>query len=161
MRKKHTEKYSFVDRMLMLKRAGITHRGSTKSMSTQMFNELDPLEIRIQRIFEINSRTHLSADTMLYFIMYDIENNKVRNQIAKYLTKKGCLRVQKSIFFADTERSVFDSIHRDLRTIQELYDNHDSIFFVPVSTDQVKTMKIIGHSIDFELITGSKNTLFF
>lgn len=161
MSKKQTGKHSFVERMLMLRRAGFTHKGSAKSMSTQVFNDLDPLEIRIQRIFDINNRTHLRADTMLYFIMYDIENNKVRNQIAKYLTKKGCLRVQKSIFFADSERSVFDSIYIDLKTIQELYDNHDSIFFVPVSTDQVKTMKIVGHSIDFELITGSKNTLFF
>lgn len=98
---------------------------------------------------------------MLFFIMYDIENNKVRTQIAKYLIKKGCLRVQKSIFFAETERKVFNEIHSDLKDIQELYDNMDSIFFVPVSSDQLRAMKIVGQSIDFELITGNKNTLFF
>ncbi len=98
---------------------------------------------------------------MLFFIMYDIENNKVRTQIAKYLIKKGCLRVQKSIFFAEAERKVFNDIHSDLKAIQELYDNMDSIFFVPVSSDQLRAMKIVGQSIDFELIAGNKNTLFF
>jgi CRISPR/Cas system-associated endoribonuclease Cas2 len=65
------------------------------------------------------------------------------------------------VFFAESERTLFDQIHKDLKTIQELYDNNDSIFFIPVSADQLRSMKIVGQSIDFELITGSKTTLFF
>jgi hypothetical protein len=42
-----------------------------------------------------------------------------------------------------------------------VYDNYDSIFFVPVSVDQLRAMKIVGQSFSYELITGSKNTLFF
>ena len=98
---------------------------------------------------------------MLFFIMYDIENNKVRTSIAKYLEQNACLRVQKSIFFAETKRSVFNQIHSDLKHIQELYDNHDSIFMVPVSTDQVRAMKIIGQNTDFDIVVGNNNTLFF
>ena len=93
--------------------------------------------------------------------MYDIENNKVRTSIAKYLEQNGCLRVQKSIFFAQSQRQTFNKIHADLKHIQELYDNNDSIFLVPVSTDQVRAMKIIGQNTDFDIIIGNKNTLFF
>jgi CRISPR-associated protein Cas2 len=159
-RKKKTE-LSFVERMLLMKRAGFSHTGASFSNKDSDDFILEPLEQRIKSILQINERNHLNANEMLFFIMYDIENNKVRTQIAKYLIKKGCLRVQKSIFFAETERKVFNEIHSDLKDIQELYDNMDSIFFVPVSSDQLRAMKIVGQSIDFELITGNKNTLFF
>lgn len=159
--RKPKKELNFVEQMLLMKRAGFTHKGAGKQSNEKVWDQLDDLDIRIKAILEINSRNHLNAGSMLYFIMYDIENNKVRTSIAKYLIKKGCLRVQKSIFFADTERQVFNTIHSDLKAIQELYENTDSIFFVPVSTDQLRAMKIVGQNIDFELISGSKNTLFF
>lgn len=158
--RKKKEPVSFPEMMLKLKRAGFTHKGSAK-INRQKIEELHSLDERIGCILEIHRRNHLEATKMLYFILYDIENNKVRSQIAKYLIRKGCLRVQKSVFFAESERTLFDQIHTDLKTIQELYDNNDSIFFIPVSADQLRSMKIVGQSIDFELITGSKSTLFF
>ena len=98
---------------------------------------------------------------MVYFIMYDIENNKVRTQVAKYLIKKGCTRVQKSIFLANTNRTVYSEIKSDMKEVQECYENNDSIFLVPVSTDEIKAMSVIGQNIDFDLILQNKNTLFF
>ncbi|MCF8349063.1 MAG: CRISPR-associated endonuclease Cas2 [Bacteroidales bacterium] len=152
---------TFVERMLLYKKAGFSHKGPAITMPKNTANDLEALPERIKKILQIIDRTHLTASKMLYFVMYDIENNKVRNAIAKYLEKNGCLRVQKSIFFAEHERSQFNQIHSDLKHIQELYDNSDSIFMVPVSTDQVRAMKIIGQSTDFDLIIGNKNTLFF
>ncbi len=92
--------------------------------------------------------------------MYDIESNKVRTLVAKYLIRKGCTRVQKSIFIASTERPVFDEIRKDLKEVQECYDNSDSIILVPVSTDEIRAMKVIGQNIDFDLALKNKNTLF-
>ncbi len=158
--RKKKEPVSFPEMMLKLKRAGFTHKGAG-AKNYQKINELHSLEERISCILEIHTRNHLEATKMLYFILYDIENNKVRNQIAKYLIKNGCLRVQKSVFFAESDRALYDQIHKDLKTIQELYDNSDSIFFIPVSADQLRSMKIVGQSIDFELVTGSKTTMFF
>ena len=97
---------------------------------------------------------------MIYFIMYDIESNKVRTLVAKYLIRKGCTRVQKSIFIASSERPVFDEIRKDLKEVQECYDNSDSILLVPVSTDEIRAMKVIGQNIDFDLALKNKNTLF-
>ena len=93
--------------------------------------------------------------------MYDIESNKVRNQVAKYLLRKGCFRVQRSIFLADLNNQDYEQIRSDLLEVQACYDNHDSIMIVPISTDFLRSMKIIGKSIDIDIIMNSKNTLFF
>ena len=98
---------------------------------------------------------------MIYFIMYDIEDNRVRTHISKYLIKNGCQRVQKSIFLSESERKKFDEIHKTLREIQDLYENNDSIFFVPVSTDELRGMKIIGQKLDLDIFLSNKSTLIF
>lgn len=159
-KKRKRKEIGFVEHMMAMKKAGLSHRSAgLKNIAST--DPLVTLDQRIASILEIHQRNHLDPSKMLYFILYDIENNKVRNQIAKYLIRNGCLRVQKSVFFAETERQVFDKIHADLKAIQELYENDDSIFFVPVSADQLRAMKIVGHSIDFDLVIGNKTTLFF
>ena len=93
--------------------------------------------------------------------MYDIESNKVRYNIVKYLLRKGCTRIQKSIFLADLSTATYHEIRHDLTEIQSLYDNHDSIIICPISTDQLRSMKVIGKNIDIDLITHNRDTLFF
>ncbi len=93
--------------------------------------------------------------------MYDIENDKIRRLIAKYLEKKGLIRIQKSIFIADTEPKLFEEIRQTLKEIQEMYENNDSIILVPISADEVRSMKIIGKNIDIDLISGNSNVLIF
>ena len=86
---------------------------------------------------------------MLFFIMYDIESNKVRYNIVKYLERMGCYRIQKSIFLANLSMEKYEQIKSDMVEVQSLYENHDSI------------IKIIGQSINLDVITQNKNTLFF
>ena len=59
----------------------------------------------------------------------------------------------------DSEK--YERIRSDLTEVQSYYDNHDSILIVPVSTELIKSMKIIGKSIDVDIIMRTKNTLFF
>ena len=158
MAKKKSE-MSFVEQMRLFHRAGLTHSKPTSSIKD--FEEIDELSVRIKNILEIRDRNHLNANRMLYFVMYDIENNKVRTMISKYLIKQGCQRVQKSIFFAESSRAVYNRIKEDLVKVQETYQNKDSIFMVPVSTDQLRAMKVIGQNIDFDIVVENKNTLFF
>ena len=98
---------------------------------------------------------------MLFFVMFDIESNKVRYNVIKYLERMGCHRIQKSIFLANLNIEKFDNIKKDLAEVQALYDNHDSIIVCPVPSDYLRNMKIIGQNINLEIITQSKNTLFF
>ena len=98
---------------------------------------------------------------MLFVIMYDIESNKVRYNVVKYLERMGCYRIQKSIFLANLSIEKYENIKKSLVEVQSLYENHDSIIVCPVSSDILRSMKIIGQNINLDIITQSKNTLFF
>lgn len=150
---------SFIEKIRKIKHAGL--EGSPAIRQKPEPDPLMPLSERIKQILGIFKHLKNDSKKMIYFVMYDIENDKVRTQIAKYLIKKGCTRVQKSIFLANTDRSIFDEIKTDLKEVQECYENNDSIFLVPVSTDEIQAMKVIGQQIDFDLILQNKNTLFF
>jgi len=107
------------------------------------------------------ARSRIKSNVMLFMIMYDIENNKVRTQIAKYLTKKGCMRIQKSVYLAKSSPAVMKEISNVLREINEIYHNHDSIFVLPVPEEKFSNMKVIGKNVEFEILTKPKNVLFF
>ncbi|MBW6480344.1 MAG: CRISPR-associated endonuclease Cas2 [Bacteroidales bacterium] len=156
---KKTPEKSFIEAMLRLKRAGLTNVPATDTMHGPV-DELAPLDERIGSVFRI-FRQSQKPGHMISFVMYDIENNKIRTNIAKFLIRKGCIRVQKSIFLANFERKKWDEIHRTLKEVQEMYKNYDSIFIVPVSTDEIRAMKIIGQSLDMDMIIGNRSTLFF
>ena len=98
---------------------------------------------------------------MLFFVMYDIESNKVRRLIVRYLQKLGCTRIQKSIFLAENTMAVYNKIKEDLAEVQAVYDNQDSIIVLPVTTDYLRMMKIIGKEVNIDVITKTKSTLFF
>ena len=83
-----------------------------------------------------------------------------RDNEAFVITKKG-ERIQKSIFLANLSMEKYENIRKSLVEVQSLYDNHDSIIVCPVSSDLLRNMKIIGQSINLDVITQCKNTLFF
>lgn len=56
---------------------------------------------------------------------------------------------------------VYEEIKADLVAVQEAYENNDSIIVLPVLTDYLRMMKIIGQKIEVDVITHSRNTLFF
>lgn len=120
-----------------------------------------PLSERIVRILQIIRDDPQKATEMIYLIMYDITDNKVRTQIAKYLEKQGCTRIQKSVFLARSEARNFQEIHDTLRDVNDMYDNEDSIILVPVNASDARAMKLIGKNVQIEAITDKPNTLFF
>ena len=122
---------------------------------------LTPLEERVQDILGLSDNARKRKDRMLFFVMYDIESDKVRRLVVKYLIREGCTRIQKSIFLADRPVATYNKIKSDLAEVQAVYDNEDSIIVLPVTTDYLRMMKVIGKNIDVYIITHNKNTLFF
>ena len=122
---------------------------------------LTPLEERVQDILGLSDNARKRKDRMLFFVMYDIESDKVRRLVVKYLIREGCTRIQKSIFLADRPVATYNKIKSDLAEVQAVYDNEDSIIVLPVTTDYLRMMKVIGKNIDVDIITHNKNTLFF
>ncbi len=158
--KSKAERKSYAETIRFLGRAGLKGIKSTDAAVT-LSDTIGNLNERIERITGVFKHYESKSGHMIYFIMYDIENNKVRNHISKYLLRKGCIRVQKSVFVAESDRKRYDELNTTLREVQAMYENEDSIFFVPVSVDEIRAMKIIGKNIDFSMVIDTPNTLFF
>lgn len=124
-------------------------------------DDMPTLRERMDFLMGILNKPQSNSTDMLFFVMYDIESNKVRTEVSKYLEDKGCFRIQKSIFLADLDRSVCEQIKADLVEVQSLYDNHDSIIICPIASDEIRSMKVIGQNINTDIIMRTKNTLFF
>lgn len=124
-------------------------------------DEIAPLDMRIKALFELVERSKKNAGNMLFFVMYDIEDDKVRRYVVKYLEKRGCMRIQKSIFLANQTIDTFNEIKTDLEEVQAVYENNDSILVVPITADYLNAMKIIGNNVNLDVIMRTKTTLFF
>ena len=160
MIKKSRKTLTFVEKMQKFIHAGIS--GSVVPNRLDGYaEELSSLDERVKRVIGIVNQIKRPASNMLFFVMYDIESNKVRHQVVKYLQRKGCMRVQRSIFLADLPMSEYDCIRKDLAEVQAAYENNDSILIVPISADYLRSMKIIGQKIELDIIMHNKNTLFF
>lgn len=157
---KKKKELTFPQKMAKLYHAGI--QGSPMiTTNSNGWESMDSIDKRVDRILGIVNNEKRKATDMLFFVMYDIESNKVRQQVSKYLLRLGCFRIQRSIFLADLSPESYDKIRSDLTEVQAYYDNEDSILIVPVSTDLLKSMRIIGKTIDVDIIMRTKNTLFF
>lgn len=122
--------------------------------------DIKPLPERIQIILGIIKSNPTKATTMNYLILYDIEKNKVRNLIAKYLLSQGCIRVQKSVFLSHSSHEKFDAIKNTLAEINEIYENKDSIILIPLNVSDARSMKLIGQNVNIEQIIDPPNTVF-
>ena len=157
---KKKQELTFPQKLAKLNHSGIQGSPmiSTNSCGWEL---LDCIEKRVERILGIVNNENRKVTDMLFFVMYDIESNKVRQQVSKYLLRMGCFRIQRSIFLADLTPEKYEKIRSDLTEVQSFYENEDSILVVPVSTDLLKSMRVIGKNIDVDIIMRSKNTLFF
>ncbi len=109
----------------------------------------------------LQSVSRIKTRYMLYMIMYDIENNKIRTHIAKYLIRKGCMRIQKSVYLAKGSRREMEEISEVLFEINGAYENQDSIFILPIPQEKFNNMRVIGKNMSFEIVTKPRNVLIF
>lgn len=153
---KKSSELTFVRKVLALKKAGI----GISPPIIQEQEELISLEERCQKLLGIVRERRKSTD-MVFFVMYDIENDKVRRYVSKYLEKKGYLRVQKSVFLGKADRNEFNKIGDTLRKVNEIYENEDSIVLIPVSSDELTSMELIGKDVNIKAYYDKPGTLFF
>lgn len=124
-------------------------------------DEIADLDERIQSILGIFKSKPLKSTEMNYLIMYDISDNKVRTQIANFLIREGCIRIQKSVYLIRSENKKFDEIYTALSEVNSYYENADSIILVPLNASDARSMKLIGKNVNIQAIVDKPNTLFF
>lgn len=159
-RKKPTE-VPLKEILSRLKRTSLEQNGPIEKRLLSEDDALCDLDTRVRKLLGLINNPQRKPTNMLFFVMYDIESDKVRTQIAKYLLREGCFRIQRSIFLADKPFEQLEKIRNDLTEVQACYDNQDSILVVPISSDYLQAMKIIGKSIDIDIIMKNRSTLFF
>ncbi|HPI69628.1 MAG TPA: CRISPR-associated endonuclease Cas2 [Bacteroidales bacterium] len=156
-KKKDTDK-SFIEIIRLLQRSAIDiPSGKISNIDTDL-SDIDTRIKNLTKFFE-GSR-FLKSNEMISFIMYDIEDHRIRRHIARFLLKKGCMRVQKSVFVGRLERKTVREMQEILKEIQAMYENNDSIFFLPAGEENISGMRVIGKNVDFEFAIGNKNTYF-
>jgi CRISPR-associated endonuclease Cas2 len=141
------------------KRSGLVTK---MAQDRRQFDDIEDLDKRIAAIQEHLSRyIHKSsnADTMLFFVMYDIEDHKVRNHVAKYLKKQGCTRLQKSIFLGSGSIKLYREIADTLAEVNALYTNGDSILVLPVTKESMTQLNVIGKDLDYKMVVAPPNVL--
>jgi CRISPR-associated endonuclease Cas2 len=159
MPKPPKKEFDLKERIQKIKDSGILSQPEEKE-PIHPDDQLLPLSGRIEKILGIFQGKPQKSTTMNYLIMYDIQNNKVRNLVAKYLIKNGCIRVQKSVFLVHSDHKKFDDIRETLIEINDVYENDDSIILVPLNISDARSMKLIGKNVNIEQIIDPPNTVF-
>lgn len=122
--------------------------------------EIPDLQKRVALMLEIMNKPRQKSIHMTGFVLYDIESNKVRRLISKYLERMGCLRIQKSVFFCNITRRQWQEIKDNLAKVNDLYENKDSIFFLPVSKDAIEGATCVGQQFISELKDEKPSVVF-
>jgi|GEM_PF-489927 len=151
-------------RAFILKQAGINYPEDTNAdpfINQDRWELLPSLKDRIQQILHIINDEPMKSTDVFSLIMYDIEDDKVRTAISKYLIEKGCIRIQKSVYILKAHHRVYKEIVRALKEVQSSYDNQDSIIFVPVPPTVPGSMQIIGKEVHIDRLLNDPNVLFF
>jgi len=113
-----------------------------------------------EEIFEILHLNFENPRAMNCFIFYDIQNNRLRVKIAKYLLEKGCQRIQKSVYLANITKKMYNDIFETFQELEEVFDDLDSIFMVPIGEYHLAEMRMVGKDVDMEFSRSQKHVIF-
>jgi CRISPR-associated protein Cas2 len=95
---------------------------------------------------------------MLTWVVYDITNDKIRNNVAKICKNYGLYRVQKSAFLGDLNKNQIDEISLKIKDIVDV--KKDSVYIFPMCEEDFMKVKIIGIPFDKGLVSDNIKQLF-
>lgn len=95
---------------------------------------------------------------MICWVIYDIENDKTRQQVAKYCQQAGLYRVQLSVFLGKLEATRKDTLHLQ---IEELINaDRDKVYLFPMTKQELQQTVLLGQAFDRKLVTDQVKALF-
>jgi len=95
---------------------------------------------------------------MICWVIYDIEDNKIRNKVAKACKQAGLYRVQLSVFLGvlnNNEKDTLEIIFKDL-----INEEKDKLYIFPMSKDELKQTVLLGQAFDKDFVTDEVKSLF-
>ncbi len=95
---------------------------------------------------------------MIAWVLYDIEDDKVRSKVAKLCKQAGLYRVQFSVFLGTIDTNQKDTLELQ---IEELIDaDKDSVYIFPMSKSELQATALLGKAFDKKMITDEVKALF-
>lgn len=95
---------------------------------------------------------------MIAWVIYDIEDDKVRSKTAKLCKQAGLYRVQYSVFLGTLENNQKDTLKLQIEALIDL--DKDSVYIFPMSKNELKATILLGKAFDKKLVTDEVKALF-
>jgi CRISPR-associated protein Cas2 len=95
---------------------------------------------------------------MIAWVMYDIEDDKVRSKVAKLCKQAGLYRVQYSVFLGTIENNQKDALELQIGELMDV--DKDSVYIFPMSKSELKATVLLGKAFDKKMITDEVKALF-
>ncbi len=96
---------------------------------------------------------------MICWVLYDIQDDKARNRVAKACKQAGLYRVQYSVFLGTLNANQKDSLEL---ICEELIDpDLDRVYLFPMNKQELQETVLLGQAFDKKLITDEVQALFF
>ncbi len=96
---------------------------------------------------------------MIAWVLYDIEQDRARNRVARYCKQAGLHRVQYSVFLGTLNEHEKDTL--ELQIEAEINLDKDKVYIFPMSKSELKSTTVLGQALDKKLVTDQVHALFF
>ncbi len=95
---------------------------------------------------------------MIAWVMYDIEDDKVRTKVAKRCKQAGLYRVQFSVFLGSIDANQKDTLELQIR--EQIDEEKDSVYIFPMSKNELQATVLLGKAFDKKMVTDEVKALF-
>lgn len=95
---------------------------------------------------------------MIVWVMYDIEDDRVRTKVARLCKQAGIYRVQFSVFLGSLDANQKDTL--ELQITAQIDTEKDSVYIFPMSKSELKATVLLGRAFDKNLVTDEVKALF-
>ncbi|MET6996923.1 CRISPR-associated endonuclease Cas2 [Chitinophaga defluvii] len=95
---------------------------------------------------------------MIAWVLYDIEDDKVRSKVAKLCKQTGLYRVQFSVFLGTLDKNQKDTLQLQIEEIID--EDKDSVYIFPMSKNELQSTVLLGKAFDKKLVTDEVKALF-
>lgn len=95
---------------------------------------------------------------MIAWVLYDIEDDKVRSKVAKFCKQAGLYRVQYSVFLGTIDFNQKDTLQLQLESL--INEKTDSVYIFPMSKNELQATVLLGKAFDKKMVTDEVRALF-
>ncbi len=95
---------------------------------------------------------------MIVWVLYDIEDDKIRSKIAKFCKQAGLYRVQFSVFLGTIDLNQKNILRLQIEALIDV--EKDSLYIFPMSKSELQSTALLGKAFDKKMVTDEIKALF-